>query len=166
MKILLDIEIEKAMRMLVKYFPVSKNNSLKPKLFHDIRVGLYFYQNDYCREIILAGFLHDALEFSGITEKMIKNNFGEETLNLVKANSKDRSIKNVDKRIEELIMRCASNGEKALIIKAVDTIDSFKHYTATKNQEELKVCRKTIKAIFKYKPKNFQDAVFKELQKY
>jgi guanosine-3',5'-bis(diphosphate) 3'-pyrophosphohydrolase len=122
----LDIEFEKAVRMLAEHFPVSEEGSKKPVLFHDIRVGVYLYEKNYSCDIILAGLLHDALEFSNITEELIKDEFGENVLKIVKACTKDRSIENSDERIEELVKRCAEVGRDALIVKAADTLDSFK----------------------------------------
>jgi len=167
MKESLDIEFEKAVRMLVKYFPVSEENSRKPILFHDIRVGAYLYENNYSRDIVLAGVLHDALEFSEITEKMLLDEFGESILKIIKADSKDRSIENSEERINELIKRCADSGQDALIVKIADTIDSFKHYTKTNNQDELQnYCMKTASAIFKYMSVDFNDPIFDELKKW
>jgi len=161
----LDIEFEKAVWMLAEYMPVSKENSRKPILFHDIRVGVYLYERNYSCDIVLAGVLHDALEFSAITEEMLQAEFGENVLKIVKANSKDRSIQDPDERIEELIKRCAGAGQEALIVKAADTLDSFQHYTKTGNQSELEYCAKTTKAIFKYLREDFKDPVFAELKK-
>lgn len=162
----LDIEFEKAVRMLTQHLPVSKEDSRKPILFHDIRVGVYLYEKDYSRDIVLAGVLHDALEFSAITEEMLQAEFGENVLQMGKANSKDRSIEDPDERIEELIKRCAGAGQDALIVKVADILDSFKHYTKTKNQPELEYCAKTTKAILKYLPKDFKDQAFEELKKF
>jgi GTP pyrophosphokinase len=159
----LDIEFEKAVRMISEYLPVSKDDSRKPILFHDIRVGVYLYERGYSRDIVLSGVLHDALEFSEITYKMLADEFGENVARIVEANSKDRTIQDSDKRIDELARRCAENGKEALIVKAADTLDSFKHYTKTSNKNELEYCRKTTEAIFKYKPDDFQDEVFGEL---
>jgi (p)ppGpp synthase/HD superfamily hydrolase len=147
----IDIKSEKAVRMLAEHMPVSEIGSRKPVLFHDIRVGVYLYEKNYSRDIILAGLLHDALEFSSITEEMIKNEFGENILKIVKACTKDRSIENSDERIDELVKRCAENGQDALIVKAADTLDSFKYYTKENNTGELEYCRKNAQAIFKYK---------------
>lgn len=164
MKKALDIEFEKAMRMLVEHMPVSEEGSRKPILFHDIRVGAYLYEKGYPRDIVLAGVLHDALEFSAITEEMLQTEFGENILHIVKANSKDRSIQNSYERIEELIQRCAGAGQDALIVKVADTLDSFQHYTKTGNQPELEYCVKTAKSIFKYLPEDCKDKVFQELR--
>ncbi|MFA5962047.1 MAG: HD domain-containing protein [Parcubacteria group bacterium] len=160
---LIDIEFEKALRMLVAHFPVSQEGSRKPILFHVIRVGVYLYENDYSRDAVLTGLLHDALEWSGITEELIRSEFGETVLQLVRANTKDRSIENSDQRIEDLAKRAAEAGRDALIIRAADTLDSFKHYTKTNNLPELDYCRKNALAIFKFKPTDFTDGVFEEL---
>lgn len=159
----LNLDFEKAIRMLSKFMPEPKEDSRKPVLFHDIRVGVYLYENGYSSDIVLSGVLHDALEFSEISEEMLRVDFGEKILEIVKANSKDRTIEDSDKRIEENIQRCAKSGEEALIVKTADIVDSFKHYTATQNENELEYCRKTMKMIKKHKPENFNDPIFKKI---
>jgi guanosine-3',5'-bis(diphosphate) 3'-pyrophosphohydrolase len=163
---LLGIEFEKAVRMLVEYFPPAEAESRKPILFHDIRVGVYLYENGYSREIVLGGLLHDAIEWSEITEEMLRDEFGESITKIVSANTKNRSIENPDERIEDLVKRCVEVGKDAMIVKAADTLDSFKYYTKTNNQDELEYCRKNAESIFKCLPKNFNDVVFKELKKW
>jgi guanosine-3',5'-bis(diphosphate) 3'-pyrophosphohydrolase len=158
----IDIEFEKAVRMLAEHMSVSEIGSRKPVLFHDIRVGVYLYEKNYPREVVLAGLLHDALEFSDITEDLIEKEFGENVLKIVKACTKDRAIENSDERTLELVKRCAEVGKDALIVKAVDTLDSFKYYTKENNQSELDYCRKNAEAILKYK-KDFDNLVFSEL---
>jgi len=58
----LNLKFEKAVRLLVEYMPPSDTDSRKPILFHDIRVGVYLYENGYSENIVLAGVLHDAIE--------------------------------------------------------------------------------------------------------
>ncbi len=159
----LAIEFEKAVRILVKYLPVSDSDSRKPILFHDVRVGTYLYENGYAREVVLAGVLHDTIEWSEITENMLRENFGEKVAILVLANTKDSSIDKI-KRNEELIKRCVDNGEEALIIKTADTIDSFRWYSKQSNQEQLVGhCLVIAGLILKYKPAEFEDKIFNEL---
>ena len=160
----LNLDFEKAIRMMAKFMPESKEESRKPILFHDIRVGVYLYENNYSSDIVLAGLLHDALEFSEISQEMLGVEFGENVLEIVKANSKDRTIEDSEKRIEENIQRCAESGEEALIVKTADILDSFKHYTETQNENELEYFRKTIKMIKKHKPENFNDPIFEKLR--
>ena len=159
----IDIEFEKALRLLVSHLPASEEGSRKPILLHVVHVGVYLLENNYSRDVVLAGLLHDALEWSGITEELIRVEFGENVLQLVKANTKDRSIENSDFRIEELAKRAAEAGRDALIVRAADTLDSFKHYTKTNNLPELEYCRKNAQAIFKFKPADYTDGVFEEL---
>lgn len=160
----LDLEFERAVRFLSNNIPLSRDDSRKPILFHDIRVGVYLYEKNYSHEIVLAGLLHDALEWGSVTEKMLEDEFGAGILNLVKASTKDRSIANSDERIEELIRRAADCGEEALIIKAADTLDSYKYYTKVQNKSELDYCRKNAEAILKYKPEVFGDGIFEEVR--
>jgi (p)ppGpp synthase/HD superfamily hydrolase len=162
----LNIEFEKAVRLLAEAFPVSDENTRKPVLFHDIRVGVYLYENNYSREIILAGILHDALEFSSAGEELLREEFGDQVLNLVYACTKDDSIEDPQEKTNELISRCAECGEDALIVKTADILDSFKYYTATENPDQLEYCLRNAKAIMNYKPDEFKDKIFDELKKW
>jgi (p)ppGpp synthase/HD superfamily hydrolase len=160
----LNIEIEKAIRLIFERSPVANDNTRKPVLFHDIRVGTYLYENNYSRDIVLAGFLHDALEFMGVKGDEIKNEFGENVLKLVLANSKDESIDKTQ-RNEELIKRCVAAGQDALIVKVADTIDSFKYYTSVNNDNQLQnYCLVITDLVFKYLPSDFNDKIFGELK--
>ena len=152
------------MRLLAKYMPPSDENSRKPILFHNIRVGVYLYENDYKSEIVLAGVLHDTIEWSGASEQILKSEFGNNVFRLVLANTKNSLIKDEEKIIDELIQRCVQNGQDALIIKTADIIDSFKWYAEQNNIEELQYCIRNANAISKFKPDNFNDKIFSELR--
>ncbi|KKR07449.1 MAG: hypothetical protein UT32_C0011G0017 [Parcubacteria group bacterium GW2011_GWC2_39_14] len=163
----LNVEFEKAVRLLAEFFPISDESTCKPVLFHDIRVGVYLYENNYSREIVLAGILHDILEFSDAGEEMLRDEFGEEVLNLVYACTKDDTLDNPEEKTNDMISRCVECGQDALIVKTADTIDSFKYYTATKKTDQLENhCLRTAKAIFNYKPASFNDKIFDELKKW
>ena len=71
----LNIEFEKAVRLLTEHMPPSDENSRKPIMFHDIRVGVYLYENGYAQDVVLAGVLHDAIEWSDISEQLLKDEF-------------------------------------------------------------------------------------------
>ena len=163
---LLNIQFEKAIRLLSEYFPVSDESSRKPVLFHDIRVGVYLYEHNYSGDLVLAGLLHDALEFSEMTEEILRNEFGENVAKLVLACTKNDSIKDKQEKTDELIQRCVANGEGALIVKAADIMDSFKFYTAVENKDQLEYCVRNAKTIMKYKPNEFTDRIFGELKKW
>lgn len=159
----LGVDFEKAVRLLAQYMSVSGEDSRKPILFHDIRVGVYLYENGYSQDIVLAGVLHDALEWSGMSEQILRDEFGDDVARLVAANTKDDSIDGQEK-IRELISRCVQAGQEALVVKAADILDSFKWYSALDNMKELQYCTKTVEAIFEYKPAEFDDKVFDELK--
>jgi (p)ppGpp synthase/HD superfamily hydrolase len=153
----LSIEFEKAINFLTEHMPPDDENSRKPIVPHDIRVGTYLYENGYKQNIVLAGLLHDTIEWSKVDAELLKKEFGASITKLVLANTKNTSI-------DELIERCAENGQDALIIKAADIIDSFKWYTKEANKDQLQYCADNAKAIFKYKPDNFEDKIFDELK--
>jgi len=161
----LNIKFEKAVRLLTKHIPSSDVNSRKPILFHSIRVGVYLYESGYAQDIVLAGVLHDAIEWSEITEQMLKEEFGDNITKLVLASTKDDSIGDGKEKTDELIRRCVENGQDALIVKTADIIDSFKWYLGQKNEDELQYCAKNADAILKYKPENFNDKIFDDLKK-
>lgn len=162
----LNIEFEKAVRMMAEHMAVSTENTRKPKLAHGIRVGTYLYENGYSRDIVLAGLLHDMLEMTEVSKELIQSEFGDEVLRLVKASTKDDSITDGEEKIIELVKRGIANGEEALIIKAADILDSFKFYTAVDNQGELVYCMRHANAIFEHKPDTFQDKIFPILKQW
>lgn len=162
----LNIWFEKAVRLLVDNLPVSDENSRKPILFHDIRVGVYLYENGYAEDIVLAGLLHDAIEWSSLSEQALKEQFGDNVIKLILANTKDDSIEDKEEKIKELIGRCIQNGQEALIVKTADIIDSFKWYSSQDNKDELEYCMRNADAILSLKPDKFDDKIFEELKKW
>ena len=84
----LNLDFEKAVRLLAQNIPVSKNDSRKPILFHDIRVGVYLYECEYSSDIILGGLLHDILEWSTLKEDVLRSEFGDAVTRIVLANTK------------------------------------------------------------------------------
>ncbi|MFH1089019.1 MAG: HD domain-containing protein [Candidatus Uhrbacteria bacterium] len=160
----LALDFEKAVRFLAERLPLSDETSRKPILFHNIRVGVYLYENGYKPNIVLAGLLHDTIEWSSADEQILKTEFGDEVTRLVFACTKDDSILDKEEKTNELIRRCVQNGEAALIIKTADIIDSFKWYSAQNNENELKYCVRNARAIFNFKPDGFDDKIFEELK--
>jgi (p)ppGpp synthase/HD superfamily hydrolase len=159
-----DLEFEKAIRFLVKHTPMAVEGVKKAMVPHDIRVGVYLFNNNYSKDIVLAGILHDTIEFTDVNKELLVENFGEKVTKIIVANSKDRSIKDSDKRIEELVKRCCEDSYEALIVKIADTIDSFNHYTKTDNKNEIDYCIKNAQAVLKYKPESFNDDILEELE--
>ena len=147
-----------------EHMPVSEPESRKPILFHDLRVGVYLYEQGYSEEIVVGGLLHDMLEWSRANQDLIRDVFGEKILTLVQANSKDDSIEDSVEKTNELISRCVQCGQDALIIKSADIIDSFKWYTLQNNEKELQYCIRNADTILKLKLDTFQDKIFDEIR--
>ena len=158
----INIDFEKGVRLLSRVMPQAETMR-KPTLFHSIRVGVYLYQNGYDRDVILAGLLHDALEFTDIPESTLRAEFGDAVTNMVLACSKDESIEDAQERTDQLIGRCVAAGEPALIVKTADILDSFTYYTVTNNQEQLVYCKRNKEAIVRLKPVTFTDKIFTSL---
>jgi (p)ppGpp synthase/HD superfamily hydrolase len=160
----LGIEFEKAVRFLVANLPETEAGSKKPVLFHNIRVGVYLYERKYSRDVVVAGLLHDTLEWSEASEEVLRELFGETVLRLIRANTKDDSILDKEEKTRELITRCVKEGEEALIVKTADILDSYRWYTEQNNEKGLGYCERNTSAILKYKPEAFTDPIFKELE--
>lgn len=80
--------------------------------------------------------------------------------------SKNDKILDKKEKIEDMIKRCVAFGEKALIVKTADVIDSFKWYLKIENEGEIEYCKINAETIFKFKPEEFRDSLFKKLNNY
>ena len=158
----IENNFEIGIRILCEYMPNDDELS-KPTLFHSIRTGTYLYEKGYEENIVLAGLLHDIIEDSEISEQKIEKEFGKIVLELILANSKNKSIEYQADRIDELIKRCISTGEKALIVKAADIIDNFKYFRKINNSDGINYCIRNAKTVIQNKPDNFNDKIFGEL---
>lgn len=161
-----QLKFETAVRWLVKYLPISDSESRKPRLFHSLRVGFYLYERGYTEEIVLAGLLHDLLEWTKADAKLIKKEFGTRVFSLIQACTFNFNIKDRDARISDAAQRAVKTGEAALIVKAADALDSFKWYSAQQNTFGLEYCQWNTQAILKHKPPEFKDKIFIELRKW
>jgi (p)ppGpp synthase/HD superfamily hydrolase len=155
-------QIEKAIRALTKYF-VDGTDYGKPVLAHSIRAGTYLYEKGYSIEIVVAGYLHDTLEDTEITEELIKTDFSEEVLNIVKANTKDASLTDRSQRHRELLQRCAKAGKTALIVKCADILDNYKYYTAVNNTGEVSNCIDNAKILKELTTDDYGDPLIREV---
>lgn len=144
---LLVTHVEDALRLLSTSMPITETDSLKPELFHSIRVGMSLYQHGCSMEIVVAGLLHDLLEETEISIDYVTERFGTEVSAIVQSCTKDRSITDSQERIEELIGRCIQKGEKALLVKTADILDSYQWYERTNNSGELLYCSRNANLI-------------------
>ena len=169
--LMLDIEIDRAIRFLVRYLPPSDASSRKPILPHNVRVGNFLreraLERGYSQEMVLAGFLHDVLEWSNANEDTLRKAFGEEIVRLVWASTKDDSIEDKEEKRRELIARCVAEGPEALAVKTADILDSFRFYTEVENESELHGhCIPFADEILRAKPAQWNDPIFDELREW
>lgn len=158
----LEAEFESAIRLLTDAMPRAEELS-KPTLLHDIRVGIYLYTRGYGRNLCIAGVLHDAIEDTPMTIEQIQEQFGEHVAQLVLANTKDETLKDRMEKYEDLMTRCAESEEGA-IIKAADILDNYLYFSKIADKEKADWMVTTGKMLLAKLPKEYQDAVFKELQ--
>lgn len=144
-----------------KFAPL--NNLIKPTLLHAIRVGTWLYFHKYDVDIVLAGYLHDIIEDTDVTEKEIIYSFGENCAKIIIANTKNSNISDRKLRNDELIKRCIESGEEAAIVKAVDIIDNYKYYSALEHEAGIDYCKNNITAFKKYFNPAYKDMVFSRL---
>jgi (p)ppGpp synthase/HD superfamily hydrolase len=130
-----DKVVEKAITYLVQAF-VSTGRNPKPVILHSIRAGIYLYNQNTGKDIVIAALLHDLLEDTDITMEDIEKEFGLEVAKLVAANTFNRSIIDKNECDMEMINRCKKGGKGALIIKAVDILDNSQFYYLSKNEEQ------------------------------
>lgn len=123
-----------------------------------------FFEREYSHDIVIAGLLHDAIEWSGITEKKIRAEFGEHITSIILANTRNENIADKKDRIDDLIRRGAQHGREALIVAVADTLDSFKWYTRQNNEGQLQYCMQKADALFRHKPTEENDILFEELK--
>lgn len=134
----------------------------KPTLFHSLRVGTFLWNNWYSEDIQIAGLLHDVLEDTDMPEGIISNNFWLEVLDIVKANSKNKTI-DKSEVLEDIVKRCQKNWENAMIVKMADVYDNFLFYVQQKNIPEIERCKTLSTLIEKYKTEGWNDKIFKKI---
>lgn len=159
----LGIKFEKAVRILAEEMPVAEKLN-KPTMFHSLRVGVYLYEHDYHEDIVIAGLMHDILEDTDFPEAALTKAFNAEVTELVKANTKNKSIANQDDRIKELIERCVLHSEKAAIVKAADILDNFNYFYRTFDEDGVDYSMRNAKMLVRSLPDDYQDGIFDKIR--
>lgn len=137
----------------------------KPVIPHAKRVGEILYGKGFSNDVVIAGLLHDILEWSSTTETEIEKKFGKRVLELVKANTKDRNIQNKLGRRQDQIKRCIGVGNDALAIKIADNCDSFGYYLKVKNEHNLQRCREWSSLLIEHLTPELEKIFLKDLEK-
>lgn len=154
--------IEKAIILASSKFAML-HDLIKPTLLHSIRVGSWLYFHGYETNIVIAGFLHDIIEDTNVTEQSIRDDFGIEVASIVIANTKNTNITEKKARNDELIKRCLESSEKASIVKAADILDNYKYYSSLNDQVGIEYCKNNALSFGKYFNTAYYDKIFTKL---
>lgn len=154
-------EFEKAMKILVSYFPEEPMK--KPTLFHSMRTWTYLWNNNYSEELQIAWLLHDALEDTDIPESVISDNFWNNVLEIVKANSKNMNLEKSE-ILEDIVKRCSVVWEDAMIVKMADVYDNFLFYVKMDNIPEIERCKTLAELVKKYRKEEWNDKIFNRIE--
>ncbi len=134
----MNIDFEQKFKSALVFLRESDISSPnKPVIPHDERVGLLLFKKGFEDEVVIAGILHDMLEWSSVTEDELREKFGDTVADIVKANSKDRSIADNYERKIDMVTRCQKIGDPAMAIRVADVFDSFCHYSKLKKKKEI-----------------------------
>lgn len=135
----------------------------KPVIPHALRVGKFLFVHGMNDEVVIAGLLHDMLEWSGTSKQELEEKFGTKVMLLIEACSKDRSISDPYIRRIDQIKRSKKLGDDAFAIKIADAIDSFQYYSGVKNEKELERCSEWAKLLLENISQNLKEQFEKEL---
>jgi (p)ppGpp synthase/HD superfamily hydrolase len=114
-----SFEIEKAISYLVTNYSKSGHNP-KPVILHSVRIANMLMEMGYDKKIIIGAVLHDIIEDTNITGEQLKEDFGQEVLDLVVAVSYDESISDPIEQYEDMYDRVLAYGKDAVVLKSVD----------------------------------------------
>lgn len=100
-----------------------KNN--EPHYKHSIRVGemVSKYNND--EDVIIAGYLHDILEHSNVTEKELTDVFNENVTGLIIELTNDSELIKIKGKFKYLVDKINSLSNDSLLIKLCDRYDNL-----------------------------------------
>jgi (p)ppGpp synthase/HD superfamily hydrolase len=154
--------IEKAIILASSKFAMC-HDLIKPTLLHAVRVGSWLYFQGYETNIVIAGFLHDIIEDTDVTENEVFEDFGLEVASIVKANTKNTIIQEKKIRNQELVKRCLETSEKASIVKAADILDNYKYYLNLNNQAGIEYCIDNALSFKNFFNDTYKDKIFIKL---
>ena len=152
-------DAEKALRLLERKM---SSDQKKPTLYHCVRTASLLFYFDCSYETQISWILHDLLEDTDTEEQEISKYFWNSVLNIVKENSKDRSLPK-DKMLEDLIMRCCEWGIESTSVKVANLYDNFCFYLKTQNDIEIERCKYLAWLVLKYVKPQGANKIFKYL---
>lgn len=108
----------------------------KPMIIHAIRVGEILYNTGSDEDTVIAGYLHDLIEDTGVTADMIDQEFGVLVSEIVVVNTIDDEARNDSVGKRKYFEKIANVGVGAVSVKAADLADNLQHYRAYHDEEK------------------------------
>lgn len=155
----LELAFERAVQLLVECMPIGIDRK-KPVLMHSLRVGMFLYEHDYSDDVVIAGLLHDVIEWTEFPKEKILDHFGQVVFDIVTANTKDLSITDKTTQRHDMVRRSAECGKDAMIVKCADVLDSLRYYRLANNEREIEHCLHIVQWIQESLKKEWSDPIF------
>lgn len=117
---------EEAIHFVFKAFNDMKRKKEDIALaFHSISVATMLLNENYDKEIVLTGLLHDIIEDSEYTYDDIKEKFGETIANNVVMLSENQTIEGFEERKNEFIERLTKVPDYIIIVELADKLQNL-----------------------------------------
>jgi (p)ppGpp synthase/HD superfamily hydrolase len=129
-------KIESAVVFAVEQFEKYSKNP-KPALLHSIKVGAKLMEYNMPCEVVVAGFLHDLLEDTKCTKKMIQKKFGSRVTLYVSALTMNYGLTDYKEFWYDGLRRIKKAGKNILLIKLIDMNDNLLYFIPRMNHAEL-----------------------------
>lgn len=125
---LIDVNLEKEMDNALHYLAQNlreTGNNSKPVLLHSFKLAMNLYMNEYEKDIIIAGILHDIIEDTDMTKESLEKDYDKKICDIVEAVSFNPKIEDKLEQAKEMFKNCCHYGKEALIVKCADLLDNI-----------------------------------------
>jgi len=137
--------INKAIYWARKYHGEQKRKSGEPYYSHPLEVAYMISEHKLKTDVIVASVLHDIIEDTEVTVKMIQGTFGERIAEMVDRLTRDRPD-GTKLSVEEILNNAYHLRDKeVLLIKLFDRLHNIQTIKSQSPETQEKICKETIK---------------------
>ena len=120
----------------IKHQNQKRKGSGLPYIVHPMEVMQILTENDCTEDVIIAGLLHDTLEDTATKNEEIEKEFGKTVLNIVLAESEDKS-KSWKERKQHTIKSLQNESIEAKLVCCADKLSNVKSmYSDLQNKND------------------------------
>lgn len=120
--------IEKAMRVAVEaHWNQQRKGDDLPYILHPLMVALKLVKNDFTDKVIAAALTHDVLEDTDCPEEKLREELGDDVLEIVKTVSNDKSLPWEEKK-KKYVESVRKGSVAAKAVAVADKIDNLKSF--------------------------------------